>query len=159
MPAPYTAEDKKSTLELYVEHGLTETARRTGINKTTISDWARAAGVKSTASRVAAAHAASVLKWEERRVELAHEFGRVAALALELAKTSTAEGDAKTAQSAMTTAAIGVDKAQLLTGGATGRIEHSNDDLDQEIGRLLEKRRAMDESPVPLAPVRPAQSG
>lgn len=120
----YTDDEKHRALELYVEHGLAEAVAQTGIPKGTVSSWVERTGLQTHADeQTAAAIEASKLRWEERRLDLAHEMGRVAELALKVAGEQLEAGKPRDAQAAATTMAILADKAQLLTGGSTSRGE------------------------------------
>ena len=133
----YTAQQKAEALELYRTDGPTAVEHDLGIPKGTATRWAQAAGVttvstENTRVRVEAAR----VKWEERRVALAHESGSVADLALSVARQNLAAGKARDAQSAATTYAILVDKAQLLTGAATSRTETITGGIDAAVVEL-----------------------
>lgn len=74
----YTDQQRADALALYVEHGLAETHRRTGIPRGTLSSWQQRAGVQTAdpdGSRARARTAAARARWEElsedRRQELA----------------------------------------------------------------------------------------
>jgi hypothetical protein len=67
-------------------------------------------------------------------------MGDAAELALETAVEALEDGKIRDAQSAAVTMAILVDKAQLLSGGATSRSEHLSG-LDAELEQLAEKVR------------------
>jgi len=86
----YTAQQRADALEAYVEHGLAEAVRRTGIPAGTVSSWATRAALQTTAatsSRARARTDAARARWaevtEERRQELAgrllHEVHALAA--------------------------------------------------------------------------------
>lgn len=74
----YTAQQRQDALEAYVDHGLAEAARRTGVPRGTVSSWATRAGLQTTAATASRARArtdAARARWaevsEERRQELA----------------------------------------------------------------------------------------
>lgn len=134
----YTDEEKQRALALYETDGLAEAVLQTGIPKGTISSWGERAGLQTHGNeQTAAAVEATKLRWEERRLTLAHEMGSVAELALKVARENLEAGKTRDAQAAATTMAILADKAQLLTGAATGRTESR--ELRNE---LLEQARA-----------------
>lgn len=156
MPGPYTDQQKTEALELYVTHGPTETSRRTGIPKDTVSAWAAKAGLRTNVSKTANGRAAQRIKWEDRRDGMAHDLGRVAAKAIAWAERAIDSDDGKTAQTAITSAAIAIDKAQLLTGGATNRVEHAGyDEREKEIRQLIDQKRALAAGAVRLDDHRP----
>lgn len=122
----YTDQQRTDATALATEVGVSEAARRVGVDKATISRWCKAAGVATLHTEsTAAAVDAKRLAWEERRTDLAHEQGRIAAKALELTEQCLDRRKFSDARAAATTMAILTDKAQLLTGAATSRSEHS----------------------------------
>jgi transposase-like protein len=132
----YTPEQRTQALELYRTDGPTAVQAQLGIPKATVTDWAQSSGVRTVRNeKTAAAVEAKRVKWEDRRLELAHEMGRVAAKALKRAERELADGTGRDAQAYATTMAILIDKAQLLTGAATSRHEHTSS-VDAEIERL-----------------------
>lgn len=148
---PWTDEDKANALALYTEHeSLAVATAMTGIPKSTIQYWAQEAGLPAyNTEKTAAAVKQSVenraARWEERRAELANKIGVLAEIAVNKAAQYLVDGDAASAQKAATTMGIAIDKAQLLTGQATGRIEHgdANGELAAEVARLVEERRSV----------------
>lgn len=118
----YTPAQRDEAVNLAADAGLSEASRRLQISKGSLSRWCAEAGVELfQPKRVQVA----ALRWEERRLDLAHEAGRVAAKALAATESYLAESRPREAQQAATTMAILADKAQLLTGAATSRSEHS----------------------------------
>lgn len=69
----YTTLDKNRAIAVCREHGPTEAAKRTGISKTSIIRWARAAGVQTSnpKSRTAAATAAASVDAQALRLKVA----------------------------------------------------------------------------------------
>lgn len=132
----YTAEQREEALALYREHGAAEAARRTGVTAGTIRAWASRGDVATERAEHQRAHIeAARLRWEERRTTMAHEIGETASRALDHVTTSIDSGKARDAKDYATTMAILVDKAQLLSGGATSRF-----------GNPEERRGALDEA-------------
>lgn len=126
--AKYTPEQKAEALRLYAEHGAGETHRLTGIPKGTLTSWAGRNGVQShAAAKTAIATEASKIKWAERRQTLADQLGDAVADFVAAARKAAADGDGRNTQALMTAAAISVDKAQLVSGGATSRHEDVTD--------------------------------
>lgn len=121
MATTWTPEQRAEALQmLRDEIGTQETSRRTGIPPGTLSRWAKTAGIVSpNAAQTAGANEAVRLAWTKRRGDLVDQLGQVAAELLEKARSA----DPRDAQSLMTAVAIGVDKAQLLSGSATSRHE------------------------------------
>jgi hypothetical protein len=126
--------------------GTQETARRTGVPAPTLSRWAAAEGIESpNAERTASANEATRLAWVQRRGQLVDRLGDVSAELLEKARNA----DAREAQAFMTAVAIGVDKAQLLSGSATSRHEvldaqRRRERVDRLQDELAERRTAKD---------------
>lgn len=156
MPVVYSDDQKTLALAAYVEVGPSEAERRTGVPKNTICAWARKAGLRTTASQTRAGRETQRLKWEDRRDGMAHDLGRVAAKAIAMAETAIDNEDGKLTQTAITSAAIAIDKAQLLTGGVTNRVEHAGyDEREKEIRQLIDQKRALAAGAVRLDDHRP----
>jgi hypothetical protein len=145
VPPPADPALKAQALAIYREHGPTRAAERTGVSPGAVTKWAQAAGIESVSSeetmvRVQAAR----LKWEERRLEIVHEMGEKAAQALAEVGQYLDEHKPLNAKNSATTMAILVDKAQLLSGGATARTETLHrEDVDEEIERQARKLEAV----------------
>jgi hypothetical protein len=142
----YTAEEREAALAVYAEEGAGEASRQTGIPRGTISCWAFKAGIKP----VDPAKNAALLA--QRQAELAQWRQDIADklyVAAERFVRETEEAEATTTdkKNLITAAAIAIDKAQLLTGAATGRVEHAaTDDGAEWVARkrddLAERRQA-----------------
>lgn len=119
---------------------LADTHRQTGIPKSTLSGWAKRAGLDLGRTSRKMTEVAEQ-RWAERRVLLADRIGQVTDLALEQATGFLSEGRPREAKDAALTLAILVDKAQLLTGAATARTEHVAPDRtpeqEQELAQVL----------------------
>lgn len=90
-----------------------------GVPRSTLSRWAQAAGITIDAAQVEAATNATKIAWAQRKTALVDRLGEVAAELLEKARDTSG----KDAQAFVTSVAICVDKAQLLSGGVTSRHE------------------------------------
>lgn len=126
----YTDAEREHALGLIAEHGIAYARKQTGIPKPTLSRWAKKAGVDiGTLHREQTANAVQAIKagWEERRSVMVHEIGAVAHMALAQTSNAVADGDMRVAKDAATTMAILVDKAQLLSGGATSRPDRAEE--------------------------------
>lgn len=146
----WTSEQKTEALELIVEHGPAEAARRTGIPVGTIASWATRAGVSGehhTEATIAATAARQATTAERRAAmlpALLDSFERLAAdlFAPTVEKRAVAAGQMReveivTIRHATTTAterwatvramALIVDKVQLIAGEATERIDLTGD--------------------------------
>jgi hypothetical protein len=146
MASEYQPELKAQALAIYADHGGAEASRETGVPATTIRSWAHRAGVATVATeKTRAATEAARLRWEERRLELAHQVGEQAEEALDRVAKEITSGNAADAKNMATTLGILIDKAQLLTGGTTNRHEYaSREDLERRAKELdeLARRRA-----------------
>jgi transposase-like protein len=119
----YTAEQKTQALAAYAEVGPAEAARRTGIPSPTIRKWAQRAGVTGDDPRTRLATLAAGVSWEKRKTELADLTGAAAHVVLAHMVAAAERGDGQTARGLAVAYGVTVDKAQLLAGGATSRIE------------------------------------
>lgn len=76
----YTDQDRTDAVALYVEHGLAEAHRRTGVPRSTLRGWARSEGHKTSelsaraSDKTAAATRARTLTMDQRRVSLAERL-------------------------------------------------------------------------------------
>ncbi len=124
-PRAYTDEEKKEALALRRTHGPAEASRRTGIKCATIRSWAHrsAEDASEGAEQTRAATEAARLSWAQRRAELTDETGAVAAAILDRIKVSRRSSDARALSQAFS---VLIDRAQLLDGGATSRVEVSD---------------------------------
>lgn len=150
----YTDEQKRKALELYRTDGPTAVQEQLGIPKSTVRQWARKAGVCTV--RVAKTHAATeaaaadnavhreALKLEARvraldlidRMERAHvEF-----VGKDGRRETLDKATATACREYAVAAGILIDKAELLDGRATGRMDFRNmDQIDRELERMLEE--------------------
>jgi hypothetical protein len=136
-------ERRARAIELAKHHGVTEAANRTGLDKSTISRWCTSAGISTVGNeQTRNATLAAAQAWETRRQELAHDIGRVAQKALRKAENAVDGEQASDSRAYATTMAILIDKAQLLTGGATTRSEHSEprQRAKERLDELTERR-------------------
>jgi hypothetical protein len=118
----WTDAQRDEALAIYRVDGPSEAARRTGIPRPTITSWACRNGEASLMRENLMANVlAQQLRWAERRESMVHEMGDVAQKALTKAGEAIDADKLRDAKDAATTMAILVDKAQLLSGGATSR--------------------------------------
>lgn len=155
----YTAEQKAEALRLYVEVGLCQSAKLTGIPKSTIRDWAKAEGIHTDGSaKTVAATEAAKAKADRLRKEL---HARLLEKAVDLlgrmdephidfkgggplgpSEVTFPKAPADACKAYATAVGILIDKYRLETGEVTAREEHrhehhSESDLDREIETLL----------------------
>jgi len=144
----YTPETRAACLDLYTREGADAASAAFGVPARTIRTWAANAGVTTEVeTKAVEAREAKRLSIEQRKLDLADMFldaavdeltRRTASFTeskiVTIAGTATSPGswDVATAErepyaverkAMVTTAAIAADKALLLTGGATSRID------------------------------------
>jgi transposase-like protein len=150
----YTTEEKAEALRLYVEVGPCEAARRTGINKGTITRWAKEAGVITVANekRRAGAEAAEAVaactraKLKNKLLTKALDLlGRMDEPHIDYkgagnmgpVQVTYPKATASACASYATAVGILIDKFRLENGEVTGREEVVTvDAIDREIQRL-----------------------
>lgn len=167
----YTDDERAAALELYVEHGAAETARRTGIPDGTLQSWAHRAGLKSVATETTAvAVEAAMVSLAERKATLASDLlADAQKLRAQLFAPTTTRKPMTVSDGAhlgshvevvdvdldqptfaeqtriMTSIAIAIDKVQILTGQATEITEHRHvDQVDAELQRLTAELAVVD---------------
>lgn len=134
----YTDAEKAEALELLAAVGQAEAAARTGIPVGTIKSWGarervQAPGTEETCNAVAA----KLATWADQRAVLGNRAGEIALLALEQIPDRIENRDELAAQRLASTMSALVDKAQLLTGEATERIEQLGGGSAIEAARAL----------------------
>ncbi len=162
MPATYTDKDRAHALDLFTALGVTKASDETGINRRTITRWANAAGIvpqdstqKTTRARADAATAIAT-QWADYRLRESTNAGAQAAairgavrdalagtpiIAHDKDGNPTVVGnkvDGRNIQSLTTAYGIFIDKAELLSGNATSRIETwATSELDRDLKELV----------------------
>lgn len=118
----YSDDDRLAAIVLAADLGPSATSRQLGIPKCTISRWCAAAGVDvRSQSRTRAATDAAGEKWHLRRLTVVDRLGNEAEAALACVQRALAADRLGAARQAATTMGTLIDKAQLLSGGATAR--------------------------------------
>lgn len=161
----YTDDERTAALAMYAEAGPTAVEAELGIPKATVASWARRAGVHTVrAENARARNEARSADLEQRRLDLALGlFDDIAALrsqlfapcvvrkpmsvGIERGVTEIEIIDIELDQPTfaeqtkiMTSVGIAVDKAQLLTGQATSRIETTGGaSIDDEVAALADE--------------------
>ncbi len=140
MPKAAWAPDvRERALAIYLERGPAEASRQTGVPTGTVSQWARRRGVTNTRYlQTTAASQAHVASAEERMTRIAVNLARIADDRTQWIADQPADKDVVRP---MTVAAIAIDKAQLLTGKATARVETVEAPERETLGTLLELRQ------------------
>jgi hypothetical protein len=118
-----TSEERARVAALVGEVGPAEAARRTGHPLGTVKSWARRAGVVAPEPNPAKATAAASIAWAERRATLVDELGKAAAKAIDRVNERLEEDKTTGLRDLAVSAAVMIDKAQLLSGGSTARTE------------------------------------
>jgi transposase-like protein len=162
----YSEEEKEATIALVVDGGLAAAWRATGIPKTTIAGWCKAAGVRTYGGeKTAAATEAAVEQQTLRREQLRTMLLEKAVDLLERMDSPHIEFKGKDAdqveypiapagavQNYATSVGILIDKYRLELGEATGRNEtrtltdgladHEKQALRDAIDRILHPVKA-----------------
>ena len=140
----YTDTEKAEALNLYDEHGTAEASRRTGISGTSIKRWAAQAGrvVQTSTQKTATARAANAARvqqaWGDFREGEALSAGAAASVVRKALLAAVENLSARDARELAVTYGILIDKAELLSGNATERIEHwAESEVDAELRRLV----------------------
>ena len=136
----YSEEERETALRLFVEVGPAEAGRRLGIPNKTVGTWARRAGLKvdleKTASDTSAGTKAAALAWARRRPGMRDASGQAAEEFLIKARASTKGGEARAFATAF---AICLDKAELLDGRATERVDVSESEARERVRQLRDE--------------------
>lgn len=142
----YTAEKRAETLRLYQEHGTSQTVKLTGVPARTLLTWAKTAGVTAqagaektrAAQAVAAERTATV--WADFRQQEALHAGAAANQMRRATLQASEDGDAGLLRARVIAYGIFVDKAELLSGQATERIEvWAQSELDRDLHSLIDE--------------------
>lgn len=136
MPEPnvYTDEQIAAACEVFENGGTYAEAAAVsgGPSEGTVAYWARTKGwvrpddsdrLAEAQARSARARAQGQVRWAERRVQEADAAGVSAAVARQKIVDALHAGDDKLIRATAIAYGILIDKAQLLTGGATSRFE------------------------------------
>jgi len=114
---------KQRALELYKSSGVTVAAKATGVPRQSITSWAKQAGVIATyTSGQAARIEVQRQRWQEKQVEVAINWGEVAELGTARVIEALRDGRMSPRDAAWA-AAVATDKARLIDGDATNRVE------------------------------------
>lgn len=140
----YTDQDKEHALNLYTQHGATHAANETGISRRTILRWANDAGLvsqanqeKTTQARAAAAEKVAT-EWADFRSGEAVNAGASAANIRSAIRNRVAAGDPRGVRDLAVAYGIMIDKAELLSGHATERVETwAESDVDRELREAI----------------------
>ena len=136
--ARYTVAQKAEALELLATVGLNEAARITGIPVGTIASWGSRSGVKAPEVNRTKAMRTAQIAWSVRRATLADQLGEVAELATAKLRQLIEDDQVRAGDLARALAVV-IDRAQLLSGGATVRAEtvERTPEAEAEVARVL----------------------
>jgi transposase-like protein len=141
----YTDTQKAAAVKLYDEHGTAETAKRTGITPRTIRRWAKDAGhvsednaQKTTKARAAGAQQVAEA-WGNFREAEATGAGTTATKVRDAIVAAVDHGRrSREARDLAVVYGILIDKAELLSGNATQRVQvWAEDAVDAELRAML----------------------
>lgn len=136
----YTPDQKAEALTLLAEVGLSEAARCTGIPRGTIASWGSRNGVNSPdAEQVAGVAEVAQATWQVRKVALGEKLGTLCEKMATKIDERLDEDSLRGVRDLAASIAILVDRAQLLTGGATQRTEtvERTTEAEAEVAQVL----------------------
>lgn len=136
----YTPDQKAEALELLATLGKAEAARATGIPEGTIASWGHRAGVRAPdAPQIRAAAEAVQAAWAVRKVALGEKLGTLCEKMATKIDERLDEDSLRGVRDLAASIAILVDRAQLLTGGATARTEtvERTTEAEAEVAQVL----------------------
>ena len=141
----YTETQKAEAVKLYDEHGTAQAATRTGIPPRTIRRWANQAGHVAEANTEKTATARA--KGAEQVAEAWGDFRAAEATGAGTTATKVRDailavvdhgGRSREARDLAVTYGILIDKAELLSGNATARVEvWSESQVDAELRAMV----------------------
>lgn len=142
--ATYTDIQRDEALVLYTEVGASEAARRLDIPIRTLQDWASKAGIvahadqeKTAAARAAAAEQVT-RRWGDFRANEALAAGAAANRMRTAALEASELADATLLKARVVAYGIFIDKAELLSGQATQRIQvWADSEIDRELREAM----------------------
>lgn len=107
-----------------------------GVARSTVSAWSKADGwvhgPTDTQAQTAAAGARNVERWSQRRAREADEAGAIAASVREAGRKAIDDDNPQMVRACGIFYGILIDKAQLLSGGATGRVDSATPEQRRE---------------------------
>jgi len=157
--ATWTDKQKEAALAMYAKHGTAATVEATGIPRRTLLRWASDAGIVAQASREKTAEARAVSAqqateaWGDYREKEALLAGAAASRLRRGVAEASDDGNHLLLRARSIAYGIMIDKAELLSGNATERIETwAKDEVDTEIRELVTEmeRRIREQAKTPL---------
>jgi hypothetical protein len=139
-------ETRDRGIRLGLAHGSSEAARRLGVPVQTVSDWLRRYRADEYRARAALGEqdpqnapneVGPPVKWPQRMQAEADEAGRDAQLVRDLAVQAMVNGEARLVGAGARLYDVLITKAQLLSGGATGREDMSATERKQRLLTIM----------------------
>lgn len=144
----YTQAERNDARGIATAEGIPTASRKLGIPEGTLRKWDSRYGwgiARARQAQMETRHTIISLEWATRRVGLATDLGDTAAKALARCDDALDLGRLNDARQAALTASVLIDKAQLLSGGATSRTDDLHGDrLDAEVAEIVAKMEAME---------------
>lgn len=130
----WTDAERTEAVRVFAEAGGPAAEEATGIPSATIRSWIHRSAVSGEAAVETVADATGVevisdgplRPWAERRGPLVHRLGQAAEQAVEATLDAVRVGRGRDARDLAVAAGILIDKAELLSGGATSRQESTS---------------------------------
>lgn len=140
----YTEAQRDEALRLLAEVGKAEASRATGIPAGTIASWGHRNGVtapspEQLSAGMAAMAAVRTETWQVRKVALGEKLGTLCEKMATKIDERLDEDSLRGVRDLAASIAILVDRAQLLTGGATQRTEtvERTTEAEAEVAQVL----------------------
>jgi Homeodomain-like domain len=137
----YTTKQKQQAIQLADKHGPAEASRRTGIPRRTISSWrkpAQATTQKEIGHARAAAAQKVTLHWADYRSQEATAAGSAATRLRRQVVEASDQENANLLRARTIAYGVLIDKAELLSGQATERIEvWGESEVDRELKQAI----------------------
>lgn len=145
----YTVEQKAQVIEIWPNNGTAETARVTGVHERTIIRWVTEAGLMSedrrekTADMRAAGAEQVARSWADFRSQEALAAGAAANRMRREVLEASEEKNANLLKARIIAYGIFIDKAELLSGQATQRIQvWAESEVDRELREAIAELEA-----------------
>jgi hypothetical protein len=142
----YTPEQKQQVIALWPEFGTAETERLTGVPARTIIRYVNEAGLMTQDRQEKTAEARAALSekvaaaWGDFRAQEALAAGSAANRMRRAAIEASDERDAGLLKARVVAYGIFIDKAELLSGQATQRIEMwAESEIDRDLKKAIEE--------------------
>ena len=152
----YTDEQRREIVRIADQLGPAYATAEFDVKPATIRKWRQRLGIpfsRERIDRLAGDQQVQAMEWEVRRITLANELGEIAELAVKRVRLELGDDAARyglrNARDASLVAATLIDKAQLLSGGATARTETEGVELKHQALELLDRLEREMQGPMP----------